>query len=354
MATDTVRLGFIGAGAICRDRHLPGLQKIDGIELVAVCNRSEESGRAMADAWNFQDVMTDWQALVVRDDIDAIFIGTWPYKHREMSVAGLAAGKHVFCQARMCMDWDEAVAMCDSARRHPNLVNMICPPPHRIPWERRIHAALANDELGEIRGVSVVSLSGGNLATGPATWRERIELSGIQILTVGIYAETLNAWVGEYATLSATTSTPIGQKTDDAGKPYSIQIPQIVSVHGRLQNGALVAEHHSGVAGAAGQDDLTIFGSKGTIRVDVSTSEIFFAKLGEDLAPMNLSADELDDWQVEEDFIGAVRAARRGESWSVSPDFLEGAKYMRKMQALHESAASGRVVNLDESYPLPS
>ena len=164
----------------------------------------------------------------------------------------------------------------------------------------------------------------------------------------------MTAWVGLYATLSASSATPIGQKTDDDGNPYTVQIPQIVTVQGKLQNGALVSEHHSGVAGAPAQEDITIFGSKATLRVDIRTSEIFFAKLGEELAPMKLSEGEVDDWQVEEDFINAVRAARRGESWSVTPDFPEGAKYMRKMQALHESAKSGRVVNLDGSYPLPS
>ena len=91
MSSDNIRLGFIGAGAICRDRHLPGLKKIDGIELVACCNRSEASSRAIADTWNFREVTADWRELVARDDIDAVFIGTWPYTHLEMSAAALEA-----------------------------------------------------------------------------------------------------------------------------------------------------------------------------------------------------------------------------------------------------------------------
>ena len=45
MADDTIRVGFVGAGANTELRHLPGLQAIEGVELVSVANRSVESGQ---------------------------------------------------------------------------------------------------------------------------------------------------------------------------------------------------------------------------------------------------------------------------------------------------------------------
>lgn len=57
-----------------------------------------------------------------------------------------------------------------------------------------------------------------------------------------------------------------------------------------------------------------------------------------------------DDWQVETNFLAAVRTARRGEPWQVSPSFTEAARYMRKMQAIDVSSRQSRLVNLsDES-----
>ena len=41
---DKIRIGIIGAGGIFRTRHFPGLAQIDDAEVVAICNRSEESG----------------------------------------------------------------------------------------------------------------------------------------------------------------------------------------------------------------------------------------------------------------------------------------------------------------------
>jgi predicted dehydrogenase len=40
-----------------------------------VANRSEASAQAVAKTWDIADVMTDWRALVQREDIDAVLIG---------------------------------------------------------------------------------------------------------------------------------------------------------------------------------------------------------------------------------------------------------------------------------------
>ena len=72
--TKPVRIGFIGAGGICRQRHLPGLNALDNIELVAVCNRSQASGQKIADEFRFSEVMTDWKQLLARDDLSLIHI----------------------------------------------------------------------------------------------------------------------------------------------------------------------------------------------------------------------------------------------------------------------------------------
>ncbi len=274
-----------------------------------------------------------------------MFIGTWPYMHREMSVAALDAGKHVFCQARMAGDLEDANAMVAAADNHPELVNMICPPPHRLRWEPYIRRLIETGEMGELRDVQLTGFNGANLDPHKITWRERVEYSGKQALAVGIFAEMLNAWVGEYDTLSATTATPIKTKTDDNGKPYDIQIPQIVMIHGRLQNGAAIVEHHSGVSPHVQGSEIIIVGSKATLRI-VPMQSIEFAKVGEELAPADVPQSEQDDWHVERDFINAIHQARAGKSWQVSPDFHEGLKYMKKVEAIDRAAQTGQAVRL--------
>jgi predicted dehydrogenase len=345
-ASDGVRLGFIGAGDICQQRHLPGLQKIPGARLVAVCNRSPESSQRVQAKWGFERTADDWRQVAEADDLDAIFIGTWPYMHCEMSVAALAAGKHVFCQARMCMNWQEAVTMRAAAAAHRQQVAMICPSPHRVRWERTIQRLLQSPEFGKLHSVAVTSTNSANRNPNSVTWRERAELSGINILQVGIFAETLNAWCGDYESLAATTAIPLREKRDAAGAAVRIEIPQIVSITGTLAGGVIATEQHSGLAVGGDRSQIALFGSAATCLVDLLAQTVLVYRSPD--AEAELVDDVGDEWAVESEFIAAVRAARRGEPWTVRPDFHEAARYMQKLQAIHDSAGQSRVVRLDK------
>ena len=51
MIAKPIRVGFVGAGRNTRERHIPGLRKQPGVELVAVANRSRESSLGVATAF---------------------------------------------------------------------------------------------------------------------------------------------------------------------------------------------------------------------------------------------------------------------------------------------------------------
>lgn len=54
MAAETLRIGFVGAGGIVRQRHVPGLLKVDGVEFAAVVNRRPESTAAAAEEYGIR------------------------------------------------------------------------------------------------------------------------------------------------------------------------------------------------------------------------------------------------------------------------------------------------------------
>ena len=346
MSSATIRVGFIGAGSICRSMHLPGLAAIDGVEVVAVANRSRESAQAIAGEFGIPDVEEDWQSLLSRNDIDAVFIGTWPYRHKHFSVATLQAGKHCFCQARMAMNLQEAKEMLAVADANPNLVNMLSPA--RPKFEHYIAGIVKEGQLGEITSVELIVISDGNLDRDSIHWRERRELSGNQIMAMGIYAEMLNGVVGTYDRLSAQVATPIPEKKDESGQTLKIDIPQVVVVSGRLESGAVAVEHHSGVNAdsTSSTSSLTIRGLEGTLRYDLA-DRLAIGGPGQPLAEVDVPAEHHGGWDAETDFIGAVQAAQAGKPPAerrVRPDFAEGLLYMRKMEAVHLSAASGEAV----------
>ena len=96
-----IRVGIIGAGANVRSVQIPGFRQIPQCEVLAVANRSLESSQRVADEFNIPRAYATWQQLLDDPDIDAVLIGTWPYMHRQLTLASLDRGKHVLCQARM-------------------------------------------------------------------------------------------------------------------------------------------------------------------------------------------------------------------------------------------------------------
>src|SRR5712664_1097275 len=132
MINQTIRVGFVGAGANTRKHHIPKRKAQPGVELVAVANRSKESGERVAREFGIGRVHAGWQEIVNAPDIDAVCIGTWPYMHCEMTTAALGAGKHVLCEARMAMDATEGRRMLEASRKAPSLIAQLVPAPHTL------------------------------------------------------------------------------------------------------------------------------------------------------------------------------------------------------------------------------
>ena len=128
MSEQAIRVGFIGAGANTKLHHIPKLRAQPGVLLVGVANRSKASGEKVAKEFDIPKVFGDWREVIASPDVDAVCIGTWPYMHAEMSIAALAAGKHVLCEARMAMNAAEGRRMLEASRKAPKLV---APDPER-------------------------------------------------------------------------------------------------------------------------------------------------------------------------------------------------------------------------------
>ena len=348
MTSDKLRIGIIGAGGIVRSRHLPALRKIEGVEVVAVCNRSRESGEAVAREFSIPEVMTDWHALVSRDDLQAIFIGTWPYTHAEMSVAALDAGKHVFCQARMARNTAEARAMLAAAERHPRQVAMLCNGmPNGSQGDALIRHLLREGYLGELREVHLTSFSGAYAdPQTPLHWRQNFDLQGYNTLSLGIRIEAIHRWVGYHRQLSAVTRVFTLERRDPAtGAMVSVRIADSVVIAAELESGAAASYHFSGVAAWSPQDRVDLIGTRGWLSYDWSKDELTGAG-GEakSAQPIPVLEELRREWTAEGDFIHAIRTGTAAE-----PSFADGVKYMEFTEAVYRSAESGTTIRL----PLP-
>ena len=344
MAGETLRIGFIGAGGNTTLRHIPGLQAIDGVELVAVCNRSEESGRRVADEFGIARVETNPQAIFDADDIDAVCIGTWPYRHREYAVHALEAGKHVLCEARMAMNAGEAREMLATARLHPELVAQIVPAPMDLLVWRTVRRLLDQGALGEVREahVDVLNASSIDLA-GPLHWRHQVRYSGMNIMMFGIFTEIISRWLGPTDRVMADAATFIGQRRDQDGQEVAIDVPDSLGVLAQLENGIRATYRISTVAHDAPSMSISLYGSEATLHWR-GADNLTLARIGEE--PIVVTPDEgtAIGWNVEADFVASIRNQAPVEL----TNFEDGLHYMRLTEAVHRSLDEGRTVSLED------
>jgi predicted dehydrogenase len=344
VASKTLRIGFIGAGGNTTLRHIPGLQAIDDVELVAVCNRSEESGRRVADEFGIERVETNPQAIFDADDIDAVCIGTWPYRHREYAVHALESGKHVLCEARMAMNAGEAREMLATARLHPELVAQIVPAPMDLLVWRTVRRLLDQGALGEVREAHVDVLNASSIdLDGPLHWRHQVRYSGMNIMMFGIFTEIISRWLGPTDRVMADAATFIGQRHDQDGQDVAIDVPDSLGVLAQLENGIRATYRISTVAHDAPSMSISLYGSEATLHWR-GADNLTLARIGEE--PVAVVHDEgtAIGWNVEADFVAAIREGQPVEL----TNFEDGLHYMRLTEAVHRSLDEGRTVSLED------
>lgn len=338
---ETIRIGIIGAGKNTRDRHIPGLRAMENVEIVSVVNSSLESSQRVADAFNIPKVYENWRNLVNADDTNAIVIGTWPYMHHPITLAALHAGKHVMVEARMAMNATEAKEMATLSSQHPELITQIVASPMTLHLDNTIKRLITEGYLGDILAIDV--RVNGNFADydAPMHWRDDAKLSGMNIMSMGIWYEALMRWVGTAKTVMALGKTVVKMRKNDQGILTTVTVPDHVHIIGEMVCGAQLSMSLSSVTGLAGDGGAFLYGTEGTLQI--RGGKLFGGKRGDtELSEIEIPEDENGGWRVEEEFIQAIR----GQEPITHTTFNDGLAYMQFTEAVHRSMSSRKMISL--------
>ena len=344
MTNQTIRVGFVGAGNNTRRRHIPGLRKLPGIEFVAVANRTKESGERVAREFGIARAHEDWRDVVRSADVDALCIGTWPNMHCEITLAALEHGKHVLCEARMAMDAAEGRRMLEASRRAPHLVAQLVPAPHTLEVDATLAKLLAEGYAGEVLAVELQAGQGGFVEPeAPLHWRQDFTLSGLNILNMGIWYEAMMRWLGPARRVMAMTKVAVPRRRDAGGAWHEVRVPDHVDIMTELKSGAVAHLRFSSVTALAPPNEVWIFGSEGTLRLEADAGRLSGGRRGDgELREIPIPAERRVGWRVEEEFVNAIR----GQEKISRTTFADGVLYMEFTEAVARSAATDRAVDV--------
>lgn len=127
----TIRLALVGCGRISRN-HFDAIEKLDDVELVAVCDavdeRAREAGESQGVPW-----FTSFEQMLAAVPSDAVVIATPSGLHPQHGIIAAKAGRHVISEKPMGISLasaDALVQACDDHNVHLFVVkqNRLNPP----------------------------------------------------------------------------------------------------------------------------------------------------------------------------------------------------------------------------------
>jgi predicted dehydrogenase len=213
------RWGIMGAADIAQ-AFVSSVQKHTKQQIVAVASRT--SGKAEAFAKNFGIESHDnYEDLLARDDIDAIYIPTLPSQHRDHALQAIAAGKHVLIEKPVTLVPSEAAEIFAAAKAK-GVLAMEAMWTRYLPQYDIIRKLMNDNALGDIELVNV-SMCQANLEV-PRLWKKG---HGDPFTDMGIYPISFcQTFLG-----NPTKITAQGKLNQDG-------IPEEVSVQLQYANGA--------------------------------------------------------------------------------------------------------------------
>ncbi len=179
-------LAVVGCGAVLERCHLPVLQTLKGIEVVALVDTEVDRVNQVADALNVQRRYRDYRAMLADAPVDIVAVCAPPQYHAEIGLAVLDAGKHLFMEKPLALCLDDADRLVDRAAASPAkaLVGF------NLRWHRLVRDAqrvVADDGVGTLETMHTTFTSRTGFVMQGSEWRRRHGLGGEVLLDLGIH-----------------------------------------------------------------------------------------------------------------------------------------------------------------------
>ena len=175
----TVNICIIGAGWIVVHMHIPALQKIDHVRIVAICDTDIERAKKVAEEYNIPNVCEKIDELL-EYDIDAVIIATPNYTHAMYSIRMLECGIHVLCEKPVALHASEI----ERIKKLEKERNVVYCPGFVNRWRfdiQQIYAMISDNRIGNILSIEAGWLRK-NGVPRPGTWFTKREYSGGGVL----------------------------------------------------------------------------------------------------------------------------------------------------------------------------
>ena len=149
-----IRWGIIGCGQVCEEKSGPAFKQADGSSLVAVMRRNKNLAADYAHRHQVKKWYDDAQKLVDDPEVTAVYIATPPSSHKDYTIAVANAGKPVYVEKPMALNYSECQEMIQACKKN-DVPLFVAYYRRALPRFVKIKSLLDNGAIGETRFANV-------------------------------------------------------------------------------------------------------------------------------------------------------------------------------------------------------
>lgn len=331
-----IRFGLIGCGRVA-PRHAQSLMQMDNAELVAVADVKPHRADKFAEEYGVEAHYSH-EALLGRQDIDAVCICVPSGLHAAVSIDALNADKHVLVEKPIALNLADADRMIQAAEDAGKTLGVVLQNRYNEPMQK-LRQLLDEDGLGKLYLGSACVRWYRPQSYYEDDWHGTWAMDGGAIMNQSIHhVDALTWFMGPVASVNAYTGT-LAHKMEAEDVGVAIV---------RFQSGALATIEGSTVTWPQNLEaSVAIFGERGSVKIaGTALNRITIWKVEGQLEDESelLMRQQLDPpsvygyshYQVIENFAQALV-----DGVAPSTPGREARKSLEIVRAIYKSAAEG-------------
>ena len=216
-----VRLGFIGAGHLFQEIHLPAFSLCPEVELLVLCDIREAALALALKLYGIRETTSDYHEVLAMSEVDAVVLTVPHDLHGRVAEQALKAGKHVLSEKPMALDVAEGHAI-RSAAQSSGQVYMVALP-HRFDAESNLLRRWVRE--GRLGGVFHVRAGWVRRSACPRGWfTQHQRAGGGALLQLGTHILDLATWLLDFPRIERVSATCFRK-----GRPWRPPPPPVVA-----------------------------------------------------------------------------------------------------------------------------
>ena len=118
-------IAVVGCGRIARNAHFPAFTEMENVRIKYACDLILEKAEKMKEDFPvIENCIVDYKEALSDSEVEIVYVLTPNYAHYEVTMAALKAGKHVFCEKPITVDYKLSCEMAEEANKRGLMLNI--------------------------------------------------------------------------------------------------------------------------------------------------------------------------------------------------------------------------------------